>query len=278
MRIDNSAMKIWFECPAKYQERYVHEIEPKSKTSSALTFGKVFHALLEKRLKNEPVDEALWDAVPQEIREEAEYTYEKYCQQYPVETWETIDVERLVEVPLGTGQTGGRIDGGDDPDIYVAKMDWVVCAPEGLRIIDHKTEERGSVNNSPQRWQFLTQVSLYQWAAEQYYHEPIYNIVVDIITRRSTKGRCDPEFSRLEVHRSPWQQQQALETLRYVVAQIKAMQATEWTDGLWPQNRENCQKWRIPCEYVSIHGEEGRDENILRVKFREAEKYLDAKT
>ena len=268
MRIDNSALKVFQFCPAYYQERYVHKIEPKVQENTALTFGKVFHRLLEGRLKGELSfsKEELFPEVSESIWDECIFTYEKYCQQYPQEDWETIDVERLVEVPL-TGMFDGM-------DVYVAKMDWVARSPEGLRIIDHKTEERGSLNNSLQRWQYLTQVSLYQWAAEQYYHEPIYGITIDLISRRSLKGRCEPEFQRFTVQRTPWQQKQAVETLRYCVEQIKFMQSKEWTDGLWPQNRDNCQKWRWTCAYAALHGEDGRDENILMAKFQAAEEYL----
>ena len=289
MRIDNSALKAFQFCPAYYQERYDNKIELKGEASSALVFGKAFHAMLEARLKDEPLREDVWDGVPEEIQVECEYTYEKYCQVYPVETWETVAVEKLVEVPIeeceachGTGSAEffepdkpcAECEGTGVSVTYVAKIDWIARGPEGLRIVDHKTEERGSVNNTHQRWQYLTQVSLYQWAVAQVYPEPIDKITIDIITRRSLKGRCDPEFSRIDTLRTPWQQNQALETLRYAARQIKEMKAAKWEDNLWPQNRENCQKWRVPCPYAMIHGESGRDEGTLQAKYRPAEEYL----
>ena len=250
--------------------------------------------MLEARLKGEPPREDVWDGVAEAIRDECEYTYEKYCQFYPVESWETVDVERLLEVPIverldvpvervardgadcaSMSAGDDNTSGSNDPDVYVAKLDWVARSPEGLRIIDHKTEERGSLNNSLQRWQYLTQVSLYQWAAAQVYQEPIYGLTIDVITRRSPKGQVDPEFRRVEVFRSDWQQRQAVETLKYVTAQIKNMRSQKWEDNLWPQNRENCHKWRMPCAYAAIHGESGRDQILLDNLYGPAEKYLE---
>lgn len=202
------------------------------------------------------------EKLSQELEDEAQYTFEAYCQHYPQELWETLGVEQLLEVPLN-----------EEGDIYVAKMDWIARSPEGLRIIDHKTEERGGLNNTLQRWQYLTQVSLYQWAAVQVYNEPVYGITIDIITRRSPKGQVAPEFSRLDTHRSEAQIQSALGTLRWVASQIKVLRASHGTE-LWPQNRDNCHKWRMGCEYNLLHGDAGRDEETLRIKYEPAEEYL----
>lgn len=127
-----------------YQERYFFKVQPTQAENSALVFGKVFHGLCEARLKGVPVTASIWEGVPQEIRDEAEYTFEAYCQQYPTEDWEVLDVEKLVEVPIPESEG----------DVYVGKLDVIIRRNDNgqLGIVDHKTEERGSYSNSLQRW------------------------------------------------------------------------------------------------------------------------------
>ena len=118
-------------------------------------------------------------------------------------------------------------------------------------------------------WQHKAQVALYQWAAEQIYGEPIYNICIDILRRASPGGRFTPEFRRLTTQRTSWQCKEAVEDLRYVAERISSLENTRG-EKLWPANRGEC-KW---CPYTLIHGESGRDEEIIKHRFEAAKEYL----
>lgn len=314
MDIDNSAARTFMRCPAMWQERYLNKIESVA-PKPELEFGKRIHQLLEAHFGGRAApparvvdtDEAVIQQeetglplppLNEALEAEAQQMYSAYRAFYPQEDFEVVAVEELIRVPLNLcAECKGIGHGPQDVyspiygrplcqtckgfgviDYYTGKLDIVGRWNDTghLFIMDHKSEKRNGQGNTPQIWKNRAQVGLYQWAAQQRFGEPIQSIVIDILTRRSPAGRMGPEFRRMFAQRTEWQCEEAVETLRWIVKQMKlcvknaenAQNPAEFR--LFPTNREEC-KW---CPYESLHGENGRDPETLRIKFKAAEEYL----
>lgn len=269
MRIDNSRAKAFFRCPAEYQERYEFNIEPDNRDNFA--FGTRWHQLLEgkyRRMKGEDFTDYAPDT-NEAIENEAQTMLARYAAHYPEEPFDVVHVEHYFEVPLPGSN-----------HIYVGEMDAIVRDKETglLQLFETKSERRGSKANLPEAWASRSQVGLYLWAAEQLYNEPFKNILLNVCTRQSPAGREQASFRRDELQRSVEEKQAAIENIIWVADQIEAMKQTHGIERLYPQNRNVCVNemtgWR--CDYYDLHviARGGRDENLVQIKFKEAEQYL----
>ena len=257
MRIDNSGAKLWWKCPLEYQEKYVHEREPET-TQGSMAFGTRLHELLEEHYSGKQKYQASEDIG---LEAEAQVMFEAYRAYYPEEPFEVVDVERVFEVPLG-------------PHTYTGKFDVIVRMRDSGRLwlMDHKTERRNSHSNSPESWASRSQVSLYIWAAEQVYNEPVEGIIVNILRRQSPKGEIGPEFRRDHPQRSKEQIAEAVANITWVADQIERMQR-EYGERQWPANRNNCIQGNFKCDYFAPHLYGWSDE-LLR-KYVKPKPYLE---
>jgi len=286
LKIDNSQMQAFWYCPQKWEERYVNNLEPRSRGDS-LSFGTRIHQLLEIRHGGKITYPVLADEA---LEAEAQFTFESYCAQYSEEPWDVVAVEQYFEVPLGRCDKCAwsknfttviesceiHYDGSSPyGHTYNGEFDAIVRMKDSgrLYILETKTESRSSKSNSPEAWISRSQVGLYQWAAEKIYGEEFEGIILNIISRQSPKGNCAPCFRRDTLHRTKAQQLDAVKNIVWVADQIEAMQRT----GFFPSNRNNCVAgygWK--CDYFDLHvTPEGRpSEELIQIKFKQAEKYL----
>ena len=284
MRIDNSGAKLWWRCPLEYQEKYVHEREPET-LQGAMAFGTRLHELLEEHYSGKQKYQASEDIG---LEAEAQVMFEAYRAYYPEEPFEVVDVERVFEVPLKLDNCGGS--GSDEASrlscprckgtgfeaihTYTGKFDVIVRMRDSGRLwlMDHKTERRNSHSNSPESWASRSQVSLYIWAAEQVYNEPVEGIIVNILRRQSPKGEIGPEFRRDHPQRSKEQIAEAVANITWVADQIERMKR-EYGERQWPANRNNCIQGNFKCDYFAGHLYGWSDE-LLR-KYVKPKPYLE---
>lgn len=276
MKIDNSRAKLWWTCPLAYRERYVNNIEPRDRNSDALEFGTRMHQLLELRHLVLRGDERCPVYLPHATLEaEAQLTLAAYESHYPEEPFDVVDVEKYFEVRLpckGCPHDWG-LERLCDCHIYCGEFDAIVRMRDSGRLwlLETKTERRGGKDNLPEAWQQKSQVGLYLWAAEQVYGQEFEGILLNVITRQSPKGQERPSFRRDSLVRSPGQQREAVRNIVWIADQIERNQ----TEQYWPTNRNQCVNpmgWR--CDYYALHSTEERSEELVQIKYKEAEKYL----
>lgn len=293
IRIDNSGANAWRKCPASYFEKHEKGIERNWEDPTALDFGKRVHQLLEEHYLDlagrprAPYPEHANDAVELE----AQALIAAYRNQYPVEDFEVVDVERVFEIPLCGGCDHGlKLEfilvmdgrwglfqcpscGKPARHTYRGKMDAVVRDRESgqLEILEHKTQSRSSLRNHPEAWAARSQASLYIWAGEQIYGEPFRDILLNVLKRQSPKGQIGPEFPpRQRLQRTEEQKAEAVRDIVWVADQIEQCQRT----GVWPKFTESCKDGNFSCDFYQPHTYGWSDE-LLHAKFKPAEKYLD---
>ena len=192
----------------------------------------------------------------------------QYIAHYPIEDFDVVDIERTFEIPLP-----------DSDHTYTGKFDGVVRGKttHRLRLLEHKTEKRGSKNNTPEVWAARTQVGLYLAAGEILYGEPFDDIILDVLTRRSPGQRIGPTFRRDTLQRNEYQRTMALKNITWVADQITRLEDTLGRDVMWPQHTENCCKGGFKCDMYELHvtGEGERSPFVVLKYFKEAERYLD---
>lgn len=277
MKIDNSQVKTFFECGLKWQERYEYNLEPRVRSGDALSFGTRMHQLLECRYLQMRGEQREYPA-PEDatLEAEAQLTFAAYEANYPEEPFEVVGVEQYFEVKLpcdachdeGCGQAFV-----DTHHTYCGEFDAIVRMKNSGRLwlLETKTEARGGKDNLPEGWREKSQVGLYLWAAEQVYNEPFEGILLNIITRQSPKGQERPTFRRDNLVRTASQQRAAVANVIWVADRIEECQRT----GFFPSNRNNCvSRWGWSCEYLPLHGEGERSEQLVQIKFKPAERYL----
>lgn len=291
MKIDNSRAKTWWRCPLEYWERYVNNIEPVGKRDAG-NFGTRVHQLLECRHREMAGREApeFVQLEDPSLEAEAQATFAAYEAHYPEEPFEVEGVEEYFEVPIGekrcyckytAGYRGQMMveceachgEGTVPKHLYCGEFDAIIRMKDSgrLRVLETKTERRGSKTNLPDAWQQKSQVGLYLWAAQQVYGEQFEGIILNIITRQSPKGQERPAFRRDELHRSPAQQAEAVRNITWIADQIEGCGAS----GFWPSNRNNCvSEWGWKCDYWALHSTEERSEELVQIKYRQAEEYL----
>jgi len=260
MKISNSSLKAFWFCPLKFQEVYINGLqEPESE---ALQFGARFHERLAAYYTGlSPVGVGYVHGAPHldpQIDADTIAMYESYLASYPWEPFEVVACEQLFEVPIpGSAHT------------YTGRIDMVVRdkATRALQLFETKTEKAGSKRNVPKAWVARTQASLYVWAAQQIYKQPIDTVILNVCTKATAKGQEGPRFRRDNLHRSPAQVAEALKDLQYVAAQVDAFGA-----GAFPANRNNCTSdWGWDCEFYAAHNVGWTPE--LRQQFVQIEPY-----
>jgi len=267
MIIDNSKANAFRRCPYFYFEKYVKNIEPKpypGEDYTALQFGSRMHELLEEYAKGV----LIYPESPIAALEvEAQVMMAAYKAQYPAEEWDIEDVERTLLVQLPSSE-----------HVYAFKIDLVVRshATRKLSIIDHKTQERSSKSNLPQKWASRDQGTLYIWGASVYYKEKIENFIVNILVRQSPAGQKPPSFpERQKLERTEKQIELALRDITYIADQIDDCFNRYGYEEPWPANREECYTWG-QCDYYALHtyGDTDETAEIREHKYQKREEYL----
>lgn len=270
--LDNSACNLFRVCPLAFWESYVAEstgLEKKPKTEyGPLDLGKRVHELLEEHYQNirnleESFCEVLYAPSPNsELESEAQVIMAGYKQHYPVEDFTVVDCERGFKVRLPESE-----------HVYTGKIDLLVRHPNGsLSIIDHKTEKRTSRGNAPKAWAARDQATLYLWAAEQVYGEPISNFYVNVLRRPDAKN--GPEFpERQKLERTKEQIILAVRDITLVMDTI-ADYRKRFAGQIWPANRESCIGKYGECEFLLPHTF-GWSEEIRRIEYQAKTPYLD---
>lgn len=275
MKIDNSRAKTWWHCPLGYWERYVNNLEPANRNGDALSFGTRVHQLLEEHHGGE--EKGFTPLVDGVLEAEAQLTIEAYKAYYPTEEFRVIECERYFEVGLPCPEClehPCRPGCERDLDhIYCGEFDMIVEMKESgrKRLFETKTEKRGGRQNHPVAWQQKSQVGLYLWAAQQVYGEEFEGIILNVITRQSPKGECQPSFRRDDLVRTHGQQQEAVKNITWVADQIDLCERT----GYYATNRNNCVEgfgWQ--CDYMPLHSTEERSEELIQIRYKQAEQYL----
>ena len=223
------------------------------------------HELLEARLKGVQVDLPESESA---IELECRRMFAAYINAYPVECFVPLSVERVFSVPIpGTEH------------IYTGKFDAIVRYTEAeplfagkLAILEHKTEKRSSNRNLPEAWAARSQVSLYKFAAETLYNEPVAHIILDVLRRPSPKGQEPAVFYRDLLERTEEQVTDALNDLVYVADQIEWLEK-KWDTERWPRNTENCVINRWKCDYFDVHVGVP-DQNLVQLKYKPTDEYL----
>lgn len=197
---------------------------------------------------------------------EAQAMLAGYNARYPLEPFSVVAVEQVFEVALpGSEHT------------YIGKLDGVVRYTEApyegqLAVLEHKTEKRSSQRNSPEAWAARAQVSLYKFAVEMLYREPVSHIILDVLRRQSPAGREPAVFYRDTLERTEGQVQSALQDLIYVADQIEHLEAHYSTER-WPQNTDNCAQGKFLCDFFALHVGAGGDQ-LVQLKYQPAKEYL----
>lgn len=251
-------------CPYEYYEAYIRKIEPILRLEegyTALEFGNREHELQEEHYKKVPILSLHPASSNASLEEEAQDMLREYLLHYPKEDFEVVDVEHngIVQLP-------------NSHHVYAFKRDLLVRKNEKLIAIDHKTEQRGSKSNLPQKWAARDQASLYIWATQQEYPNVEVEFWVNILQRRSPAGRVRPSFpERQKLERTKNQIEIAVRDIIYIADEIERMH-DRFGDEPWPANRENCYTWGY-CDYYQPHTYGWSDE-ILKHKFQPKPEYL----
>ena len=261
MLIDNTRANVFRECPLKYYELFVRNIEPVPFEYGPLDFGNRVHELLEEWYRKVPMFSIHVESTNTDLEIEAQEMLLAYTAHYPNDNFNIISAEYTGVLPLPNSHHQ-----------YAFKRDLVVQDGNVIQVFDHKTEKRGGKGNLPQKWAARDQASLYIWAAQQEYPDKDIEFYVNQLTRRSPAGRMAPSFpERQKLERTKEQIDLAVRDITYIADQIEAM-AKQFGDEQWPANRENCYTWGY-CSFYQPHTYGWSDE-ILRGKFRPRKEYL----
>jgi PD-(D/E)XK nuclease superfamily len=303
MNIDNSRANAFRTCPWMYYEQFerngtgVEQIKKADGGYSPLELGSRVHELLEVKYKLQQNQPAPDNAPPANgsLESEAQWILQAYNAYYPNDNWDILDVERTFKIALPNFcpkcYSSDCLETGDDDELCrclncncmylnhrhtaIGKMDvfYRDLVDGNLYIMDHKTEKRGAKSNLPQKWASRDQASLYLWAAERLYKEPVSNFVVNVLTRPSEAGKVGPSFpERQKLERTPIQIQTAIRDLVIVADDIQRYKRI-FGDGPWPANREQCYGWGT-CEYYQLHTFGPDVDLILQHKFAPKKEYL----
>lgn len=274
MDLDNSAADAFRECPQKFFNSYLAEgtgIEARPISEyGPLDLGKRIHELLEQHYAfiAGGIDTSNAEEFPQyapsenpDLEAEAQLIMAAYKQHYPVESFVVVDCERTIRVALPNSS-----------HVYTGKIDLCVRHPNGsLSIIDHKTEKRTSRGNTPEAWAARDQATLYLWAAEQIYGEPIESFYVNVLRRPDKKNA--PEFpERQKLERTPAQIEKALRDITLIADHIEDYRS-RFPNSEWPRYTKNCIGRYGRCEFFTpcVYG---WSEDIRRLQYQPKTPYL----
>lgn len=252
MKLSNSSISTFWFCPLKFQEQYINGLQQPE--TDAMKFGTRFHERIQalyEGLSARGVGYVPWKpkSLDPQIEADVLAMFEAYRSAYPQEPFEVVACEQVFEISIP-----------DSTHTYTGRLDVVVRdkATGRLQIMETKTEKAGSKRNSPKAWTVRTQASLYVWAAQKIYSEPIDTVLLNVATKPSPKGQSSPSFRRDTLYRSPQQIADALKDLQYVAGQIDALSGKEF-----PANRNNCTSdFGWDCEFRDLHNV-GRSQELL---------------
>lgn len=300
--IDNSAANSFRKCPYKYKEEYLTDgtgLQPKKNFSDdidALGYGSRVHELQEERyrlLQGKPI--VPYPEADPACEIEAQVMMAAYNAKYPVEEWdEIVDVERTFRAPLPEfcpecfSMDAVLLDAEirqwecsnchnifiGNYHVYTGKIDVVYRKNGELYIMDHKTQNRSSKSNLPEKWSARDQASLYLWVAERIYGERPNRFLVNVMIRQSPKGQEPPTFpERMKLERTQDQINWALRDIWMVANDIEKYKGI-FKDGVWPSHKEECctmSGWK--CDFYVPHTYGWSDE-IKENKFEPKADYL----
>lgn len=273
MKIDNSKANVFRKCPDAFRERYIVGIEKQLNPDQieGREFGHRVHELLEEHFLTQRGTPRV--PYPPSEREETELEAQsmlaQYRGRYPNEPFVVVAVEQVFQIKLPRSE-----------HVYTGKLDGVIRYKEApytgqLAILEHKTEKRGSRANAPESWAAKSQVSLYKFAVETLYQEPVAHILLDVLKRQSPKGQEQPLLYRDILERSTAQVDNAINDIIYVADQIERLSADYDTER-WPQNTDSCciNSWK--CDYFGLHVGQPDREFLVQVmgQYKRAEEYL----
>ena len=247
MKIDFSAASAFAFCPASYQEKYQQGWRSTSGKES-LDFGGRMHDLLKGHFTplirgNEgilgPQGQPLGDEL---LENEALEMFESYKAQYPIESFEVLDVEKYFEVPIP-----------ETNHVLMGKWDGLIAEGSLRGVFEHKTEKRGGKNNLPKSWAARNLVGLYLWAAQQVYRCRFDHILLDVLTRRSPAGRVPCCFRRDILQRTEGNLQRCVDWIVDIADRIEECEEKYGTNMLWPMNGDNCCRGGWDCEFYLSH-------------------------
>lgn len=241
LKLSNSAMEAFWTCPEKYRLRYQLGLD-RSTTPDYFQYGQRFHSILQAHYTS--LTGAGLGVIPPapylsaELENEAQAMYQAYKAYYPVEDFTPVTMESDFEVEA-------------DGYRYIGRVDMIVREKTSgkLAIFETKTENRSSKRNLPQAWMARHQASLYLWAVNRMYNEPIDSIILNVCTRGSAGKQIGPTFRRDYLHRTPEQIAEALKSFKYVSDVIGDL---SMFDKSFPQNTQNCVNDKgFGCEYFA---------------------------
>ena len=263
-----------------WQEVYRNRVQRKP-TGDGKDFGKAVHERLEDHFVAQGRDlQTLRGGYIQLARSdrtagdattgsEVDEMMAAYAAHYPTEEFEVIDVERsyVLNLPNSSHEASGKLDA-----IVRANSLATTYQVGKLYVLEHKSEKRGSSENDPEGWASRPQVSIYQWAGEQLYGEPIEGAIIDILTRRSPGKRIPPTFRRYTASITAEQVREVLASLDWAATTIEEM-AQKYGDDPWPANWNNCKKGYFKCDFFEPHIY-GWNAEMRQKLFMPAEDYL----
>ncbi|MDE1767381.1 MAG: PD-(D/E)XK nuclease family protein [Thaumarchaeota archaeon] len=260
MKFDVSQANTFLFCPAMWEEKYVRKRALDESQLSYLpgwVFGKRFHKLLEEHYTGKPAGPP--EGRESEVEDDCQVMLARYKAWYPEEAFEVVEWETNFEVPLSEKHS------------VTGRWDAIVRMKETgrLKILDTKTEKRGSKANTDQRWAALDQGSIYMYAGQEVFGEAFDGIILNVCTKASPKGQVPPDFRRLNLERSREQIDRAVSDF----CKLGDVMEYALEHGAW-QARNECINamtgWR--CEFHDLHLIGESPETLF--KYREAEDYL----
>lgn len=153
----------------------------------------------------------------------------------------------------------------------VVKLDAVVRHADGtIGPFDTKTENRPGYNTR-EDWAGKTQAKIYLWALGLLYpYEKVSRLIVDVVTRGSSKTRRQPTFYRHDdISSSPDSIDEAIRNVVRVADEIEQSRRLGW----WKSNMNICKRGWERCDYYQLHVLGKTVENLR--KYRKAQQYLE---
>lgn len=260
MRISASSVKTYRACPRKYKIQYVDGYESLEQ-GPPLILGSAVHAGLEKIWEGSTVSAAQMASKPfmRDLSETdgikvnamiAAY-HDKYAENIK-ENWEVIALERRFETHVAA-----KVRGVFDGLVRNKKT-------KELFILEHKTAARID-KVYWQKLNFDPQLTIYQLAAEELYHEPV-SVLYDVIQKPSVrKDSSLEEITDTMIRRNGYffQQRVVRFNRNKFEGNVQELISTIHTisrDSVFPRNNQSCGF----CPFVAVcSGEETLDNTAL---------------
>jgi hypothetical protein len=192
MKIDNFALMLFQECPAKYFLRIQEKWESRYK-GGALGFGAVIHKGLEVWYRDHDLISALnameecWpaDHPPDDFRTlaRAREMLIRYVREYPAESFKVLSTEISFSLPLGM-----QTDCGEDIE-YGGIPDLLVAFNKTVYVVDHKTTSMLGPTYFLQ-YNPNNQISGYIWGAQELSRQKVNGAIINALCMTKS-GKMD---------------------------------------------------------------------------------------